>query len=284
MVEEELELRSRSSSSSSRRRRWRRPRSARCTAPCSRTGAVSRSRCSGPRRRARSRPTSRSSTRRRGSSKERVRALDFIDARELVDEFARSIRQELDYRLEARNAADVPPQLRRRTRTCASRASTGATPRQRVLTLEFLDGQAGRRPRARAALARRAPRSRVPDDRGVDDDDLPARLLPRRPAPGEHPRARARARSASSTSAKSGKLTDDDMSKLTRALHRRGDRERRRAAAAARRPRRPLRPKAREEEFRSRLRELYYTLLRRAPLRDRPAAGDPRGVRADLLA
>src|SRR5436309_1985160 len=37
-------------------------------------------------------------------AKERVRALDFIDAQQLVDEFARSIRQELDYRLEARNA------------------------------------------------------------------------------------------------------------------------------------------------------------------------------------
>src|SRR5438874_7880828 len=37
-------------------------------------------------------------------AKERVRALDFIDAHQLVDEFARSIRQELDYRLEARNA------------------------------------------------------------------------------------------------------------------------------------------------------------------------------------
>ena len=37
-------------------------------------------------------------------AKERVRALDFIDTHELVDEFARSIRQELDYRLEARNA------------------------------------------------------------------------------------------------------------------------------------------------------------------------------------
>ena len=30
---------------------------------------------------------------------ERVRALDFIDAQQLVDEFSRSIRQELDYRL-----------------------------------------------------------------------------------------------------------------------------------------------------------------------------------------
>jgi ubiquinone biosynthesis protein len=37
-------------------------------------------------------------------AKERVRALDFVDTREIVDEFARSIRQELDYRLEARNA------------------------------------------------------------------------------------------------------------------------------------------------------------------------------------
>src|SRR5437763_10701902 len=36
--------------------------------------------------------------------KERVHALDFIDAQALVDEFARQIRQELDYRLEARNA------------------------------------------------------------------------------------------------------------------------------------------------------------------------------------
>ena len=36
--------------------------------------------------------------------KERVRALDFIDAQALVDEFARSIRQELDYKLEARHA------------------------------------------------------------------------------------------------------------------------------------------------------------------------------------
>src|SRR5207248_11358909 len=37
-------------------------------------------------------------------ARERVRALDFIDARQRVDQFARSIRQELDYRLEPRNA------------------------------------------------------------------------------------------------------------------------------------------------------------------------------------
>src|SRR5437588_8130501 len=37
-------------------------------------------------------------------AQERIRSLDFIDARGVVDEFARQIRQELDYRLEARNA------------------------------------------------------------------------------------------------------------------------------------------------------------------------------------
>src|SRR4029077_11585695 len=37
-------------------------------------------------------------------ARERIRALDFIDTNEIVDEFARSIRQELDYRLQARNA------------------------------------------------------------------------------------------------------------------------------------------------------------------------------------
>ena len=35
---------------------------------------------------------------------ERVKALEFMDPRELVDEFARSIRLELDYGHEARNA------------------------------------------------------------------------------------------------------------------------------------------------------------------------------------
>src|SRR5713101_2132916 len=43
-------------------------------------------------------------------AKDRVRALDFIDMRELVDEFGRSIRSELDYRSEGRNAE----QFRRR--------------------------------------------------------------------------------------------------------------------------------------------------------------------------
>jgi len=70
--------------------------------------------------------------------RERVRALEFMDPHELVDEFARSIRLELDYGHEARNAeifhrnfahdGVVVPRVIRQY-------STG-----RVLTLEFLRG------------------------------------------------------------------------------------------------------------------------------------------------
>ncbi len=71
--------------------------------------------------------------------RERVRALDFIDAGELVDEFAGSIRQELDYKLEARNAETFARNFSRdelvRVPTVVWSYS-GA----RILTLEFLDG------------------------------------------------------------------------------------------------------------------------------------------------
>jgi ubiquinone biosynthesis protein len=71
--------------------------------------------------------------------RQRVRALRFIDTVALVDEFARSIRQELDYHAEARNAE-------RFHRDFAGHASV-RIPRvywsysgARVLTLEYLDG------------------------------------------------------------------------------------------------------------------------------------------------
>jgi ubiquinone biosynthesis protein len=71
--------------------------------------------------------------------RERVKALEFVDPRELVDEFARSIRLELDYGHEARNAEAfrrnfahdrgvVVPRVIRQYSTA------------RVLTLEFLHG------------------------------------------------------------------------------------------------------------------------------------------------
>jgi ubiquinone biosynthesis protein len=71
--------------------------------------------------------------------RERVRALEFMDPREIVDEFARSIRLELDYAHEARNAeafrrnfaADEEVVIPKVVRAYSS---------ARVLTLEYLEG------------------------------------------------------------------------------------------------------------------------------------------------
>jgi ubiquinone biosynthesis protein len=72
-------------------------------------------------------------------ARDRVRAIDFINAEELVDEFARSIRQELDYGQEARNAETF--------RRNFADSETVVVPRvcwpystKRVLTLEELTG------------------------------------------------------------------------------------------------------------------------------------------------
>jgi ubiquinone biosynthesis protein len=72
-------------------------------------------------------------------AKERVRALDFIDAHQLVDEFARSIRQELDYRLEARNADTFHRNFAGDPHVRIPRVYWTYT-RSRVLTLEWLEG------------------------------------------------------------------------------------------------------------------------------------------------
>ena len=72
-------------------------------------------------------------------AKDRVRALDFIDAQSLVDEFARSLREELDYRQEARNANTFHRNFAGHAHVRIPRvywSYTGA----RVLTLEFLEG------------------------------------------------------------------------------------------------------------------------------------------------
>jgi ubiquinone biosynthesis protein len=72
-------------------------------------------------------------------AKERVRMLDFIDTREIVDEFARSIRQELDYRHEARNADVFHRNFAGHPHVAVPRTYWSYT-RGRVLTLEYLDG------------------------------------------------------------------------------------------------------------------------------------------------
>ncbi len=71
--------------------------------------------------------------------KERVRALDFIDAQAVVDEFARSIHRELDYHQEGRNADMLRRQFVTNQHVRVPRIYWTYT-RQHVLTLEFLEG------------------------------------------------------------------------------------------------------------------------------------------------
>ena len=72
-------------------------------------------------------------------ARERIRALDFVDARQLVDEFARSIRKELDYRQEARNAENFHRHFAGHPHVRVPKVYWQYT-RPRVLTLEWIDG------------------------------------------------------------------------------------------------------------------------------------------------
>jgi ubiquinone biosynthesis protein len=72
-------------------------------------------------------------------AKERIRALDFIDAEQVVDEFARSIRSELDYRAEARNAEIFRRNFAGQPDVKIPRVYWTYT-RRRVLVLELLEG------------------------------------------------------------------------------------------------------------------------------------------------
>src|SRR5688500_15786130 len=71
--------------------------------------------------------------------RERVRALDFIDVNELVDEFARFIRQELDYKLEARHADTFRRNFEGSDTVVVPKVYWDYSGAQ-MLTLEYLDG------------------------------------------------------------------------------------------------------------------------------------------------
>ncbi len=189
-------------------------------------------------------------------ARERVRALDFIDARQLVDEFARSIRQELDYRLEARNADTFHRNFAGHPHVRVPRVYWRYT-RSRVLTLEWLDG---------TQVADIDPASWTLEDRRdlaylmtetwmtmifrhgfFHGDPHPANIL----VLGEGDQIGLVDFGAV------GKLTDDDISKLTRlfidAAAENVDALPRRLAELGVRY-----PKDREEEFLTELREMYY--------------------------
>ncbi len=71
--------------------------------------------------------------------KERVKALEFMDPQELVDEFARSIRLELDYGHEARNAEAFRRNFAHSDRVVVPRVIRQYST-SRILTLEYLRG------------------------------------------------------------------------------------------------------------------------------------------------
>jgi ubiquinone biosynthesis protein len=188
-------------------------------------------------------------------AKERIRALDFIDANEIVDEFARSIRQELDYRLEARNADAFHKNFAAHPHVAVPRVYWSYT-RSRVLTLEYLDGVqladidvqhwTMEQRRRLAYLIAEAWMTMIFRHGFFHGDPHPANILVLSPE-----------RIGLVDFGLSGKLTDEDMTKLTRLFI---------DAASENIELLPKRlaelgvryPKEREEEFVAELREMYY--------------------------
>jgi len=187
--------------------------------------------------------------------KERVRALDFIDAQALVDEFARFIRQELDYKLEARHADTF--------RRNFADSDLVVVPKVywdysgvRMLTLEYLEGVqlADLDVEVTSLEERRELAYRVTQTwmemifkHGFfHGDPHPANVLM---LEGD--------RIGLVDFGLVGKLTDEDMARLTRlfidAATENVDALPRRLSELGVRY-----PKEREEEFRTELRELYY--------------------------
>jgi ubiquinone biosynthesis protein len=188
-------------------------------------------------------------------AKERVRALDFIDAHQLVDEFSRSIRQELDYRLEARNADTFHKNFAGHPHVHVPRVFWSYT-RSRVLTLEWIDGTQVADVDESWSLEERRDLAHLMAETWMTmifrhgffhGDPHPANILVI---------GRADAIGLVDFGAV-GKLTDDDLSKLTRmfidAASENVEALPRRLAELGVRY-----PKEREEEFLAELRELYY--------------------------
>ena len=187
-------------------------------------------------------------------AKERIRALDFIDANEIVDEFARSIRQELDYRAEGRNAEAFHRNFAGHPHVVVPKVYWSYT-RARVLTLEYLDGVqladldverwTLEQRRRLAYLIAEAWMTMIFRHGFFHGDPHPANIMVLSPE-----------RIGLVDFGLSGKLTDEDMSKLTRLFI---DAANENIAAL---PKRLADlgvryPKDREEEFVNRLTELY---------------------------
>ena len=187
--------------------------------------------------------------------RERVRQLDFIDANELVDEFARSIRLELDYQQEARNAETFRRNFAGDERIAVPRVWWRYTT-SRLLTLDRLHGTHVRDLdlAAWAADDRRALAYTMTDawmtmifrHAFFHGDPHPANILHLEDG-----------RLGLVDFGLAGRLTDNDMARLTRlfvdaATENVNALPRRLAELGVRYPR------DREDELRSRIEELYY--------------------------
>jgi ubiquinone biosynthesis protein len=188
-------------------------------------------------------------------AKERIRALDFIDTNDIVDEFARSIRQELDYRMEGRNADAFHKDFAGHPHVTIPRVYWTYT-RSRVLTLERLDGVqladldfehwSFDQRRKLAYLITETWMTMIFRNGYFHGDPHPANILVLAPD-----------RIGLVDFGLTGKLTDDDMTKLTRLFI---------DAASENIEILPKRladlgvryPKDREEQFVGELREMYY--------------------------
>jgi len=189
-------------------------------------------------------------------ARERVRALDFIDARGIVDEFGRSIRQELDYRHEGRNAETFRRHFAGHPHVKIPKVYWSYT-RSQVLTLEFVEGIQLRdldpnvysidERRRLAYLMTEAWMTMIFRNGFFHGDPHPANILV----------LHQRDQIGLVDFGLAGKLTDEDMSKLTRlfvdAANENVEALPRRLADLGVRY-----PKEREDEFAAELRELFY--------------------------
>ena len=187
--------------------------------------------------------------------KERVRSLDFIDAAALVDEFARSIRQELDYKLEGRTAETFRRNFAGSEHVRVPKVYWTYS-RSRILTLEYLDGvqladldfetESLEQRRELAYRMTEAWMEMIFRHGFFHGDPHPANIL-----------VLAGGRIGLVDFGQAGKLTMEDMAKLTQlfidAATENVDALPRRLADLGVRY-----PKEREEEFTAELRDLYY--------------------------
>jgi ubiquinone biosynthesis protein len=187
--------------------------------------------------------------------RERVRALDFIDAEALVDEFARAMRQELDYNHEARNAETFRRNFGDSDQVVVPKVVWRYSG-SRVLTLEYLKGTQfadldleARSPEVRRELAYRmtdAWMTMIFRHGFFHGDPHPANIL-----------LLDDGRIGLVDFGLAGRLTDEDMTRLTRLFI---DAATENVEALPRRlSELGLRyPKEREDELRAAIEELYY--------------------------